>query len=176
MHGASLFFTPLAGPTKGWILVCLPWGSPQIGNPPILVAVCDCCCPLLLLLLFLIHLQYHKPQHLIWSLYQQPEFHWWLLLTVLFLWSLFILTVHTLAWIALLCWTAGHSCRNARKDYYCAGSKTDLNPHWQCTGKLLLFKSVEVFTNVDVCMLHTSVPQPLQSAPALQEACLCTLL
>ena len=44
-----IFFTPFAGPTKGWIIVFLPWGGPQVGNPP-LVAACvsisaeACCC------------------------------------------------------------------------------------------------------------------------------------
>jgi hypothetical protein len=36
--------------------------------------------------------------------------------------------------------------------YYSADSKTYLNLHWQCSGKLLLFKSSqEGFTNVDIC-------------------------
>jgi hypothetical protein len=55
--------------------------------------------------------------------------------------------------------------------YFCADSKTDLNVHWQCSEKLLLFNRVqEVFTNVDVCMLHISATQQLQSAPALKDA------
>ena len=45
MCGASLFFTPFAGLTKGWIFVFLPWGGPQVGNPPLAAA-----CPLRLLL------------------------------------------------------------------------------------------------------------------------------
>ena len=53
--------------------------------------------------------------------------------------------------------------RQEGTDYFCADSKTDLNLHWQCSGKLLVFKSVQdVFTNVDVCMLHICDPQPLE--------------
>ena len=51
MCGASLFFTPFAGLTKGWIFVFLPWGSPQIGSLPLVAAfvltsaeACCCCC------------------------------------------------------------------------------------------------------------------------------------
>ena len=51
MCGASHFFTPFAGPTKGWIFVFLPWGGPRVGNPPLVAAcvsisaeACCCCC------------------------------------------------------------------------------------------------------------------------------------
>jgi hypothetical protein len=38
MCGASLFSKPFAGPTNGWIFMFLPWGGPQVGDPPPLVA------------------------------------------------------------------------------------------------------------------------------------------
>jgi len=50
MCGASPFFTPSAGPTKGWIFVFLPWGGPQVGNPPLAAA----CPPRLLLRLAIV--------------------------------------------------------------------------------------------------------------------------
>ena len=51
MCGASLFSPPFAGLTKGWIFVFLPWGGPQVCNPPLVAAcvsisagACCCCC------------------------------------------------------------------------------------------------------------------------------------
>ena len=42
------FFTPFAGLTKGWIFVFLPWGGPQVGNTPLVVACvsisAEACC------------------------------------------------------------------------------------------------------------------------------------
>jgi hypothetical protein len=61
--------------------------------------------------------------------------------------------------------------------YVCADSKTGLKLQCECCGKLLLFKSVQdIFTEVDRCTLHMSAPQPLQCAPVLQQACLCTIV
>jgi hypothetical protein len=54
--------------------------------------------------------------------------------------------VATLTWIALLCSTAWHSCINGRKVRTAVLTVKEIQiVHWQCSGKLVPFKSPRSF-------------------------------
>ena len=201
MCGALLFFILFAGPTKGWICVCLPWGGPRVGNPPPHVATCGsssakmmmrrrrrrrttmimlssslfchCCC----------HSSSSPSSNSSSTLQASAPDSESVLATRISLmatssiWNFVAISEcrQSLALFRLFCVT-GQSCRNLMPWRY------RLLLQWQQnTSKAMMWLLCEIpaiwrcprcYWYTESCMLHVTAQQTIKSTPAIQKACL----
>jgi len=177
----KLFHGPtLAGPTKGWIFVFLPWGGPQVGSQS-LVASCgstllspeaaaSVVVPLLpphLLPLSLLSLSLPLPLFLL------PLILSLLFLLPLFFLLFFIFIFSSSSIFSFVQCTTGHSWRNVKPLWYERllqwqqnGSKAVM---WQLYKIAAIWGCPRRFYEIVSCLLHVSTAQPLHITAALQE-------